>query len=291
MSKPTTTLAIVIATIVTFSLGISFYLLQQQQKQKKTTRTTNLLTRIDEHGENDIPEAFTLAVERVKHLNVQDTSVLLKLYGLYKRVLFGLAKENDKPWEPTARAKWNAWNDCRDLSREEAIALYVDLVKSISMSSNATAENSNKKPSIGPKVSKMAATVDKGQLYEFEGSKLFDEAREDFSKLSELIATYPDLIKCHDEENRTLLHWAVDSDCLEAVYLLIEHGAEVDAVDLEGLTPLGYAASSDLAEIATFLLSVGADPDKASCEQAAHELTRNTELKATLKAAADRGKQ
>jgi acyl-CoA-binding protein len=225
---------------------------------------------------------FNAAVEESRKLNIMDTGILLKLYGLYKRATVGKAEEANKPWEPTARAKWHAWHDCRDLSKEEAETLYIDYIRVLQGS------NKSEKVSMGPKVSKMAVSppelIINAPEVEFEGMKQFDDAREDFSKLREHLDAHPSLVQCQDEEKRTLLHWAVDSDDLDAVMLLLERGSAIDVKDSEGFTPLGYAASSDLFEIATLLYEAGANVMSASTDKPAYELTRNAELKARLKA-------
>jgi len=232
-------------------------------------------------GGNEVLKIFHDAVEKVKGLDVADVETRLRLYGLYKRVLLGKPDPGSKPWEPMGRAKWNAWNDCRDLGLEEAILLYVETVNNIA-DLLAVGEKS-KKPTIGPKVSKMMSMpTENTAVTEFPDSKFFDEIRDDFSKLPELLKAHPQLISARDEENRTLLHWAVDSDCFEAVFLLAEHGAELDVKDNDGFTPLGYAASSNLNDIAIFLVSAGANVNIASNEMTAMELTKDSSLQEML---------
>ena len=279
---PLAFMAMVLSTAV-MAAAVAVVLAQRQPQISDQLASQSELEDEDENGEP--PEGFREAAERVKSLSVSDTETLLKLYGLFKRVTVGLAQAKDKPWEPTARAKWFAWNDCRDLTRQEAALLYIELVKTLDHGAGSTAKTESKKPSMGPKVSKMVATEESNVAVEFAGSEVFDEVREDFSKLEDRLRVLPDLVKLRDEEQRTLLHWAVDGDCLSAVITLLEHGAEIDAVDSEGFTALGYAASSDLSELASFLVNAGANVEKASTEKAAFELTRDPELKEELRKA------
>ncbi len=62
-----------------------------------------------------------------------DNLTLLKLYALYKQGSLG---DNDQARpgfsDPVARAKWDAWNGLKGLSREAAMAQYVALVDSLS---------------------------------------------------------------------------------------------------------------------------------------------------------------
>jgi ankyrin repeat protein len=67
----------------------------------------------------------------------------------------------------------------------------------------------------------------------------------------------------------TLLHdMAHTGDCEKAA-LLLDHGADIDAIDDEfSSTPLGYAAKWGNHDVATLLLERGADPNKAGAEWA-----------------------
>ncbi len=57
---------------------------------------------------------------------------------------------------------------------------------------------------------------------------------------------------------RTPLHNSVMSDSLDATFKLIEHGAKINAVDLNGWTPLHYAASNSDTQFAKLLIEKGA---------------------------------
>jgi ankyrin repeat protein len=56
------------------------------------------------------------------------------------------------------------------------------------------------------------------------------------------------------------LHWAAITDQADVVETLLDHGAEVDARDVEGRTPLMMAAAFDSRAVADVLLARGADP-------------------------------
>ena len=62
----------------------------------------------------------------------------------------------------------------------------------------------------------------------------------------------------------TLLHDMAQAGDLEKVRLLVDHGADINAVDEEYCsTPLGFAARWGQRDIVAFLLSKGADPNKS----------------------------
>jgi len=224
--------------------------------------------------EKDLPAEFRLAAEKAKTLNVKDTQTLLKLYGLYKRVVTaGEAVVGEKPLEPIARAKWTAWYDCNGLSEAEAAEEYALLVNSLDMDNTSTGP-SKSQIYMGPKISRMQLEST-DEVVEFEGSDMFDKVRENFSLLEEVLQANPGIIRLRDEENRTLLHWAVDGDDMDAVSFLVQSGAEIDPVDEDGFTPLGYAVSSNLSNLAKLLLDAGAQPSKASRDKSIVELTQD----------------
>jgi len=62
----------------------------------------------------------------------------------------------------------------------------------------------------------------------------------------------------------TLLHDMAQEGDLAKALLLLDHGAEIDAIDEEyRSTPLGFAARWGQKEIVSLLLSHGADPNKS----------------------------
>jgi len=63
----------------------------------------------------------------------------------------------------------------------------------------------------------------------------------------------------------TLLHYMASEGFLEKARLLVDHGADIDAIDDEyRSTPLGLAARRGQHELVRFLLDRGADPDLAA---------------------------
>lgn len=77
--------------------------------------------------------AFDAALQRVKSLTQRpDNATLLQLYALYKQATEG-DNTTAKPslTDLVARAKWDAWNKIKGLSRDEAMQRYADLVDSL----------------------------------------------------------------------------------------------------------------------------------------------------------------
>ena len=80
-----------------------------------------------------IEERFQIAVNEIRNLpNKPDQTMLLKLYGLYKQAVIGVCNI-DKPWafQVEACMKWNAWNDERNLTQNQAMIAYILLVNKL----------------------------------------------------------------------------------------------------------------------------------------------------------------
>jgi len=93
-------------------------------------------------------------------------------------------------------------------------------------------------------------------------------------------------------DGATALHWAVNSDDLQTVGLLIQAGANVKAKDRYGFTPLYFACTNGSAAVIGKLLDAGADPNAADAggETALMTATRSGSIdavKALLQHGAD----
>ncbi|KAL3999353.1 nuclear factor I/X [Sarotherodon galilaeus] len=78
-------------------------------------------------------EAFDKAVEEVKVLKQKPNQQEMgDLYGLYKQATVGdINTERPGFLDFTGKAKWDAWNARKGLSKEEAMAKYVALVEEL----------------------------------------------------------------------------------------------------------------------------------------------------------------
>ncbi|MDO9112894.1 MAG: acyl-CoA-binding protein [Polaromonas sp.] len=82
----------------------------------------------------DIKAAFDKAMADSKNLSERpDNATLLKIYALYKQGSSG-DNTDKKPGfsDMVARAKWDAWNNLKGTSQEDAMQQYVDLIESLS---------------------------------------------------------------------------------------------------------------------------------------------------------------
>ncbi len=82
----------------------------------------------------DLKANFEATVADSKNLTERpDNATLLQLYALYKQASVG-DNLDKKPGfgDMVARAKWEAWNDCKGMSGPDAMQQYIDLVESLS---------------------------------------------------------------------------------------------------------------------------------------------------------------
>jgi ankyrin repeat protein len=83
----------------------------------------------------------------------------------------------------------------------------------------------------------------------------------DYAALDELLKTAD--VDARDRDGRTALMYAIVAEDAEPrmIEYLVQHGADVNAVEKGGWTPLHFAARDHKVEIATILLSHGATID------------------------------
>ncbi|XP_036428868.1 acyl-CoA-binding domain-containing protein 4 isoform X1 [Colossoma macropomum] len=85
----------------------------------------------------DCQRRFQAAVDVIHNLPKNGSyrpsyEVMLRFYGLYKQAVCGPCRVS-RPgfWDPVGRYKWDAWNRLGDMSRENAMAAYVDEMKKV----------------------------------------------------------------------------------------------------------------------------------------------------------------
>lgn len=86
----------------------------------------------------------------------------------------------------------------------------------------------------------------------------------DAEKTKELLTQNPALLEARDNFQRTPLHWACRGVHLDLVKYLVERGADVNAVDINGIAALHSVASRGHLEAARILIENGARIDQQS---------------------------
>ena len=83
---------------------------------------------------SDLKTKFEAAQADSKNLSERpDNSTLLKIYALYKQAAIGDNAEKKPGFsDMVGRAKWEAWNNLKGTSSEDAMQQYIDLIESLS---------------------------------------------------------------------------------------------------------------------------------------------------------------
>lgn len=78
----------------------------------------------------DLKSQFDVAAQEVQRLPKKpDNDTLLKLYSLYKQSTSGDAAGKRPGFtDPVGRAKYDAWDKLKGMSRDTAMQQYIDLV-------------------------------------------------------------------------------------------------------------------------------------------------------------------
>jgi diazepam-binding inhibitor (GABA receptor modulator, acyl-CoA-binding protein) len=81
----------------------------------------------------DLEADFKAAVDNSKKLSERpDNATLLKIYALYKQATAGDNTEKKPGFgDMVGRAKWDAWNNLKGTSQDDAKRQYVDLIQSL----------------------------------------------------------------------------------------------------------------------------------------------------------------
>ena len=82
----------------------------------------------------DLTKKFEAAAANSKNLSERpDNTTLLKIYALYKQGSTG-DNSDKKPGfgDMVGRAKWDAWNNLKGTSKNDAMQQYIDLIASLS---------------------------------------------------------------------------------------------------------------------------------------------------------------
>jgi len=100
-----------------------------------------------------------------------------------------------------------------------------------------------------------------GPVYAGGGYTPVNSALSDVDRLDSLLEKFPDLVNDLSTGGAQPLHMCgMSQNNQDSVATLVQHGADIEALDTYGFTPLLRMASNNLARGATRLLEAGADP-------------------------------
>lgn len=128
---------------------------------------------------------------------------LLKFYGLYKQATVGKCYTPKPTWyQFESKQKWEAWNSLGDMSAEEAITSYIELMTEIAPDWEKETQPSNGWVSV-------STMADSDSDLDEEDKTVFDWVKEG---AVDKVRTYEGDVNTLDdeEEGMGLLHWAAD---------------------------------------------------------------------------------
>jgi acyl-CoA-binding protein/Tfp pilus assembly protein PilF len=221
-------------------------------------------------------DAFASAVKRVGQSKVPlSNDHKLQIYALFKQASQGKCSTPQPSLiNFTERAKWNAWNELGDMSRDEARARYVHMADTLcGADAVAAAKASGAKPAVdareknfGMGVSRPTAAASGGNEGESSTKDVcFYASVGDVKHVVELVDSGAFDVDHSDGERRTPLIWAADRNHPDMCKALLERGADVNAQDDEGQTALHYAAMCGHIEIVRVLLGAK-NIDRGLCD-------------------------
>lgn len=185
-----------------------------------------------------------------------DQKTLLSFYGLYKQATVG-ACNTPKPgiFNLQGKAKWNAWNDLNDMTKDVAMARYVDEMERL----RPDWDDNNKKRTKEQWVSVSTFQMEGDDSVEAADKSHFDYVKEgDLEKLSKIHGLDQHL-NTVDGDGLGLIHWAADRGNTEILQFLLNSGVDINLVDPDGQTALHYASSCGHLECVKLLTKFGAD--------------------------------
>jgi acyl-CoA-binding protein len=232
-----------------------------------------------------LPERFSNAEQYVKRegtkLGLGNTD-LLELYSYFKQVQKGPCGVPEPSFFSgmEKKAKWTAWKQLADMTKQQAMEAYVNKVTSVAgaawenndgsseskavTSSNGGSSGRGRPQGLGLNVSTMAAGQQANDGTTFGDWKslggLHAAAKNgSLDDVRQLLSSGMD-INMQNEEGMTALHWACENGHAEIVSLLLDNNAKMDIQERnDNMTALHFAIP--FTEVAELLIVAGADVD------------------------------
>lgn len=195
-------------------------------------------------SDQNLTDWFEKAVSFVSSSNLSDVDLQLKLYGFYKQALEGKCNQ-PKPalYDLKGRKKWHAWFEMGSMTKEEAMASYINLVKII----NPTFQTEK------------TGWVTVSTFINNERPLLENEKTiSDWVKEGDLerVKMFSGNVNVNDAMGMAPIHWASDRGDFAMLRFLVEDClADVNFQDNTGQTALHYAVSCGHEDISKYLVS------------------------------------
>lgn len=236
----------------------------------------------DSESLTDLEEIFNRASNYLQTLMSElESDELLAFYGLYKQATVGPCDIPRPRWyQVQAKHKWEAWKNLGDISRETAMANYIQGIERI----NPTWDQEHVKAESQKWTvfSKMSNGNAEEELND-EDKTFLDWIKEgNEAKVREFLSNEPALVNKPDEEGMHPIHWAADRGYLEILEYLIKNGANMNSRDQSGQTPLHYVVSCDHVDAVKYLVSIGAQTNVADNDGVTPKEIANEQIAALL---------
>ncbi|CDR94558.1 ankyrin repeat containing protein, putative [Babesia bigemina] len=195
------------------------------------------------------------------------------LYGFFKQTVVGDFNPKDLEDSTEAdRRKWASWQKCKGMSKADAMAAYIALVRNLygyptnTDSMHPTMSNAVSRPKVQPD---NASDAD-------ESEGLFALVADNHVGMVDLLLkANPHLVNIRSPEGLTALHIAADRGHIEVIQCLLKHGADIDAMDDNYDTPLLVAAAAGNRQAVSVLLRNGAVEYRRKSDSAEAQHTVN----------------
>nr|CAG8536530.1 15087_t:CDS:10 [Entrophospora candida] len=134
------------------------------------------------------------------------------------------------------RAKWDAWKEKDDITKEQAMLQYIDIIEK----ANEFGSNPKERWTY---VSTMSYEDDDDNSKEDDDDAIFKYVKQGkLNEVNEIILDQDKKTDLNKKDNQglTLLHWACDRGHLDIVKLLIENDADINVLSVDNETPMHY---------------------------------------------------
>ena len=274
-----------VLTVATAAL----FLHRLNHKKSKTDKSEQRSRRDDPNVPPELFNIFQAAAEDSKQLTEISNMEKLILYGLYKQSMEGDAPEKSPGITAgiVENAKHSAWDRVRGMTATEAMAHYIQAVRTLLENGSVDREgldlagmdaealdffnDLSSGGGLGNKPSSLANSPDDDdddddQRLSLAQKLLRAAGRNNVEEIKSILAKNPELIDHRDEDGQSALHLAADKGAVDALNVLMESGADGNAADGDGITVLQAAVIAENVEACRVLLSHGANPDQTDVD-------------------------